>query len=230
MNEPEKLKRRWGKLQWGVVLSIALLLVFVMVPVIYNVVIDRAYRARQARNGKSIILSLKVFAQDCGSRYPDGFQNRHVTANSVFRTLIHDEIVGDERVFDGLISPYFGDGRIGSSPDFLQAVEPGENHWMMLGEMTTMDESQHPLIFENALDSKWPPRWKPASSNRIMRGRTWRGDQVLVGLNDGSVTAVKTRLIDELVTLPESMLHGLDGKPWTKIRVLDIEERRISPQ
>lgn len=225
MNEPEKPRKGWGCLQWGVVIVVFFIFSSLAVP-LYNMLLFTAYQERQAHSGRRIILSLKVFAQDWKGRYPDSFIDQATTANKVFRRLIHEEILADDFIFGGEISPYHADGKIGSAPDYAKAVEPGENHWMMLGGQSLHHPPDHPLIYENALDSAWPPHWKPHSKGTMVRGRTWSAGQVLIGLNDGSVVIAKTRDPADTFQLPAAMQVDQSGKPWDDIKVLDIEEKK----
>ncbi len=224
MNEPEKPRKGWGWTQWLCVLLV-IGLTPLLVQVIFNGVMDLAYRGRQAQNGKKIIFAFKIFANDNGSTFPD-VRAKRTTANQVFRDLIAYEIVEDEQLFSGELSPYVADGIIGEAPDFKEAVQPGENHWAVLGGLTTHDQSNHPAIYENALDDTWPPKWKSELANRATRGGVWRGNKILVGLVDGSISIVKTRRVGSALTLPEAMLRDPEGKPWTYIKVLDIEEKK----
>jgi hypothetical protein len=213
-------------MQWLCVLLVVCLTPF-LVSVIFNQVIDLAYRGRQAQSGKKIILAFQIYANDNGSTFPD-VRAKLTTANQVFRDLIGYDIVDNEQLFSGEVSPYQADGFIGDAPDFKAAVQPGENHWVVLGGLTTSSYPRHPAIYENALDSTWPPRWKPDSALRPIRGRVWQGNKIIVGFVDGSISIVKTRQVGETLTLPESMLLGFDGKPWDDIKVLDIEEKKAA--
>lgn len=224
MNEPEKPKKGWGWMSWAVVALVSGL-VALLVPVIHNMVVDLAFRNALSTKGREVIRTFKSFASDYGSRYPDRLGNP-TSSNQVFRNLILDEYVASENIFGGVNSPYVEDGIIGEAPDFKEAVLSGENHWVVLGGLGTFIHPSHPLIYENAIDAGWPPKWKPMSANQFIRGRTWRGDKILVGLNDGSISVVKTRLVNETLTLPEPMLLSYDGKPWDDIKILDIEEKK----
>lgn len=224
MNEPEKPKKGWGWMQWLCMLLVVCLTPL-MASVIHDSVIDLAYRGRQAQSGKDIIFAFKVFANDNGSTFPD-VRAKLTTSNQAFRELIKHEYVETENLFGGYISPYVSDGFIGGAPEFEKAVQPGESHWVVLGGLTTHTQNAHPVIYENAIDSTWPPKWKPDSANHFTRGRVWKGNKVLVGLVDGSISIVKTRQVGDTQTLPESMLLGFDGKPWDDIKVLDVEEKR----
>ncbi len=211
-------------MSWAFV-ALVICLTILLVPGIFNSVLDLAYRNRLSIKGRDIIFAFKIFANENGSRYPDRM-GTPTSSNQVFRSMIREDVVADETLFGGIISPYMEDGIIGKAPDFKEAVSSGENHWVMLGRLGTFIHPAHPVIYENALDATWPPKWKPESANHFIRGRTWRGDKILVGLNDGSISIVKTRLVNGALTLPEPMLLSYDGKPWDDIEVLDIEEKK----
>jgi hypothetical protein len=97
---------------------------------------------------------------------------------------------------------------------------------MMLGGLTVHDNSQHPLIYENAVDSSWPPKWVSNSERRPIRGRTWKGGKILIGVNNGSVYIQPTKLVDGKLTLTSTALLDKSGRPWDDIKVLDTEEKK----
>jgi hypothetical protein len=57
---------------------------------------------KAVNNCKQIILSLKQYAKDADSAYPDGRHPELKSANQVFRVLFKDDIVVDERIFAAL--------------------------------------------------------------------------------------------------------------------------------
>jgi hypothetical protein len=228
MNEPERPKKGWGRTHWSTVVFVLVLAALMWKP-LFNEVLNAAYQQRQARNGQSILLALRVFANDNSSRYPDSFGSYHGSANRAFRGLISQEVVTDERIFGGVISPFYGDGDLGHAPNFEKAVSPGENHWMMLGSLSSHSHPTQPLIFENAIKAAWPPKWVAGSERRPIRGRTWHRGIVLVGLNDGSIVPVKTTRSGEVQSQPESMTQNPASHFWDKIDVLDVEPRLSEP-
>jgi hypothetical protein len=224
MNEPERSKKGWRRLQWGVIVFLALVGALMWQP-LCNEVLNTTYQQRQARKGQSILFALRVFANDNSSRYPDSFGAYHGSANKAFRGLLSQGVVEDERIFGGEISPFYGDRDHGQAPNFEKAVGPGENHWMMLGALSSHSHPTQPLIFENALKATWPPKWVVGSERRPIRGRTWHRGVILVGLNDGSLVPVKTTRSGDELSLPESMTRNPASQFWDKIEVLDVESR-----
>lgn len=138
-----------------------------------------------------------------------------------FRKLFKSDVVQDERVFRSERSPYIPDGEIGSAPDFSKALEPGENHWMLVAGLSNASPDRTPLFFENALDTSWPPKWLPGFFMHHVRGHSWRGKGIVVGFNDGSTLLIPLKKQGDYLTLPDDVLEGLPS-----LKVLDIEERR----
>jgi hypothetical protein len=146
MNEPEQPKKGWGWMSWAVVAGVILMFA-ILVPALFNSVLNVIYQMRQMHSCKSVTTSLRIFANDFKGHYPDSLVRYSGTANKAFKGLVAEGYADDERIFGGEISPFYADGRIGLGPDFAGAVGPSENHWMMLGGLTVHDNSQHPLIY-----------------------------------------------------------------------------------
>jgi hypothetical protein len=53
-----------------------------------------------------------------------------------------------------------------------------------------------------------------------VRGRSWRGKEILVAFNDGTQFLVPLKKQGDFLTLPDDVLQGLPP-----LKVLDIEER-----
>lgn len=222
MNEPEKPKKGWRCLQWVVVL---LVLFFSGLYGLYwmSGIADMGDMSSDCSNNRQIIMAMRIWAMDHDEAYPDSVSEPNATANVVFRQLIQDEIVSDERIFGGRRSPFRPDGNIGVEPDFKQAVEAGENHWMIVAGLTTKSPGHYPLVFENTLTPSWPLQW--SRSHKTVRGRSWRGGRIIIGRNDNSVN-VETLVKDgEQYVLPELPNQKLDDKRLTDFKLLDIEEK-----
>lgn len=170
---------------------------------------------------RGIVMCLKTWAHDHSGEYPDSIVGENASANMAFRELFKSDVVQDERVFRGERSPYFADGEIGSAPDFTKALEPGENHWMLVAGLSNASSDRTPLFFENALDASWPPKWLPGFFMHHVRGRSWRGKGIVVGFNDNSTLLVPLKKQGNYLTLPDDVLQGLPA-----LKVLDIEERQ----
>jgi len=169
---------------------------------------------------RGIVMCVKTWAHDHSGNHPDSILGEKATANMAFRELFKSDVVQDERVFRGERSPFIPDGEIGSAPDFTKALEPGENHWMLVAGLSNASPDRTPLFFENALDTTWPPKWRPGFFMHHVRGRSWRGKGIVVGFNDGSTLLVPLKKQGDYLTLPDEVLQGLPP-----LKVLDIEER-----
>jgi len=214
----ERSQNEWG---WGdVVLGIAVLVsLSLMVPTI-NMKAPIANQMKATSNCKQIITAMLVYASDHNGKYPTGG-----TANETFRKLIVADILQDERLFGCPSSPFVPDVNVGTSPDFLDAVGRGENHWMLVDGLRDDSSGEAPLVFENALDASWPPVWDGSLYNGVRkRGQTWKGGRIVVGNNDSSVSVEKLSGKDQ-------RRLSFDPATWQKLmesipqaRVLDIEE------
>jgi len=70
-----------------------------------------------------------LYAAEHGGNYPDAAAPSATSSNEVFRQLFITEIIDNEMIFGCPHSPANPDGKIGSAPDFSDAVKAGENHW-----------------------------------------------------------------------------------------------------
>lgn len=165
-------------------------------------------------------MALKTWANDNSGKYSDSTLGEKATSNMAFRELFKSDIVQDERLFRGVRSPFIPDGEIGSASAYPLALQPGENHWMLVAGLSNESPGRTPLIFENALDTSWPPKWRPGFFMHHVRGRSWRGKEIYVGFNDGSTIPVPLKKQGDYLTLPDDVLQGLPP-----LKVLDIEER-----
>ena len=118
---------------------------------------------------------------------PDG-----ETANEVFRSLIVEGHIDSESVFGCRRSDFVPDGKFGNPPSYERALEPGENHWMMVvwPEGTERKRSK-PFIIEAADMSMGAPLWHPWEKESTAPGRTWTSNRLIVVMGDGSVSTYK---------------------------------------
>jgi hypothetical protein len=185
-----------------------------------EVVADKATQMDATSNARQIIMAMKAYASDHSGAYPTGR-----TANEAFRKLLQEEILEDERLFGCPFSPFVPDDEIGEAPDFSKAVGPGENHWMLVDGLTDRSQAESILVFENALDSSWPPVWDGSGFDKVRkRGQAWKGGRVIIGLNDNSVSITKLNRADnhQLTLDPNAWKAQLN--PEHPPVVLDIEE------
>lgn len=187
------LRKGFTLIELLVVITIIAILASLAVPT-FNVIQDMANQSTTSNNCRQIIMSMKIFAQDNNSLYPDTVNNPQtggpaVTANDAFRLLIINEVIQDERIFGAKASPYQPDGNIGTQPSYDRALMSGENHWALTQGQSTSSSGIIPLVFENPLAPSWPPMWNCDAAGQPKPGRAWRGGKIIIGRNDGSCAA-----------------------------------------
>ena len=110
---------------------------------------ERLGRARKTATQAKVIHGwLMAYANDHGGVFPTG-----TNANAAYRELFKINAGASEDVFyiDG--DPYHNsardgrpDGNVGREPDYLQALEPGENAFAYVSGLTASDPARLPLI------------------------------------------------------------------------------------
>ncbi len=80
------------------------------------------------------------------------------------------------------------------------------------------------LIFENALDGTWPPKWRSDAVMQPVRARTWRGGKIIVGFNDNSVTVETLEKAGGFLALPQKITGTAENSSESKLKVLDVED------
>ena len=222
MNEPEKPKKGWGWLLWGVVIVVLLLLVSLWWT-IFIVTKDIANQSSVSNNARKTIMAMKIWAHDNGGAYPDSAFQERTTANQVFRKLIQDEIIEDERIFGGKGGYFVGDGNIGTAPAYDEAVKPGENHWMITAGQNTNSSTETPLVFENAITSTWPLRWFSTHQGESIRGSVWPKGKIIVGFQDNRVELIELQKQNNVMVLPDKVMIPKGKTPLPPLKILDIE-------
>ena len=185
------LNRGFTLIELLVVITIIAILASLAVPT-FNVIQDMANQTSTSNNCRQIIMSMKIFANDNNSIYPDTYNNpqtggQAITSNDAFRVLIQEDIIQDERIFGAKASKFIPDGNVGTAPSFDQALQAGENHWALTQGQTTSSNGIMPLVFENPLAPSWPPQWNCDAAGQPREGRSWRGGKIIIGRNDNSV-------------------------------------------
>lgn len=211
--EPRTHKQGWGCTHWAILMLVIAGAVSIIIPTI-GLTSYKSPQVKATSNCRPIISALKLYAGDHGGAYPDSDPSLPQTANTAFRLLFKEGIVPDERIFGYPESPYKGDNKIGTPPDYAKAIEANENHWMMVTGQSENTSNTIPLVFENTMKAELPLRWDVANAGKPVRGRAWARNKIVVGLNDNSVSVVK--LNDDGTPRLE-----LDLPPDAKI--LDIE-------
>jgi hypothetical protein len=171
---------------------------------------ERAGLVSGINNCRQIVTSLKIYASDNSGSYPDVSNREFLSSNEVFHELFTSGVLTTESIFGSPESSFRPDSNIGEKPDFIEAVKPSENHWAMTKGLSDSSPSSLPLIFENPAETTWPPRWNAFSVTRPVPGRAWSGGKVIVGMNDGTVSARKltARVGKNLELTPDA-----EGKP-----------------
>ncbi|MCF7788227.1 MAG: hypothetical protein K9N47_19040 [Prosthecobacter sp.] len=227
-------QERWGCLQWGIVLVVGLL-ASVLMFYLPRMISRPALQVRGVMNCKNIMLSLKLYAKDNGSAYPDaGLSAASAkSANQIFHRLFEERITADERIFGCPNSVFVPNADIGTAPGFSQALTPGECHWMLLKFQTDSSNGNMPVVVENALNASWPPKWDVSDPSSNKRGRVWKGNKIIIGRNDGSV-AVERLSPDGTIDWRRMNNSGYGNKSWidtlspeqiAKLSYWDIEEK-----
>ncbi len=224
-SENKPPKRKWGCREWFLaLLAVCTVIGGVLAYVVYQIMIEAASQTNCINSCRQITMAMHIYANDHLGKFPDTVDPSLTSANQVLRRLIQDEIIQDERVFGAKYSPFIPDGELGT--DYVQSVQPGENHWMITGGLNEGSPQHYPFIFENALSALWPLVWAPRSKRELRRGRTWSANGILIGRLDSSVTVEHLIQTKEGLTLPDSVLKPEGEAPFPPLHVLDIEERK----
>lgn len=177
-------------------------------------------------NCRQIIAALKLYASDHQDRYPDADASAPKTSNQVFRILIREGYLEDERCFGARGSKFNPDNIIGDAPKLPEALEAGENHWAMTKGLSDSSAALTPLVFENPTSATWPPTWNVDAAGRKERGRAWRGGKIIIGLNDSSVMPIRLAASKGTNVGPKYEADGKNAftRAGMNFEVLDIEE------
>jgi hypothetical protein len=222
MNEPEKPKKGWGWLQWGVVATVIVGGILLWISTA-RVMSDMGDHSSVSKISRQIMMAMKIWAHENDGAYPDfGFSERP-TANQVFRKLIHEGILEDERIFGAKKSLFVPDGKIGVAPTFDEAVKPGENHWMITAGQNSKSSGEVPMVFENAITSAWPLRWHHGHENEPIRGRTWTRGKIIVGFQDNHVEVIQLERKGDVMVLPDAVMIPNGKTPLPPLKIVDIE-------
>lgn len=193
---------------------------------------------------KGIMVHLYKYADTHEGRYPDGVRPGLRSANEVFREFFKEGGVTSERPFAPISGSVFRcDLQVGEAPDFKNALQAGECHWMLLKGQSASSHPKTPVLIESALSASWPPSWNVSPppfpwfglrNSDKTRGQAWKGRRVVIGRNDGSVDVEQ---LSPWGTLDWYSPNNLDknGKSWidyltpkqlAKLEYWDIEEKK----
>jgi hypothetical protein len=225
MSESKPDRRGWSVLQICVTVLGVMFLIGIIIPVQPSWQ-DKAMQAATMGNARQIVTALLIYAQDHKGRYPDADLPGASSSNEVFRRLIQEEILEEERIFGAKVSKYVPDNNIGVRSEYAQALEVGENHWAMTAGVTKESSQLTPMVFETPAVASWPPLWNADAASKTVKGRTWPKAKIIVGFHDLSVQAIQLNPKTGPAVGPE---RGADGKDiFTRAKpsmtVLDILE------
>lgn len=189
MNEPANKKRGWAPIHIIVGIVAGLLVIGALIPP-FNIVSAKAPQSATLGNARQVITALKLYAGDHNGAYPDSALPDAKSSNEVFRLLIREGVLQDERIFGAKVSPFMPDNDIGDAPQYHKALEAGENHWAMVKGLTDKAIATSVVILENPFTAS-PLRWAEGDGKKAFKGRTWKGGAIIVGFNDTSVQAMK---------------------------------------
>lgn len=241
-NEPEKPKAGCGCLMWTVAGIAVVLLLSLMMPS-HGRMSVRALQMKAGSNARQITGLMMTYAADYNGLYTDAhLPQEGLTANAAFRELVKEGLVQDETIFGSPYSSFIRDKDLGAAPDFPKALEPGENHWMMVAGQNNTTASYYPIILENAVDGTWPPRWLPGPLEipEVFRhpflgwlpqsppppGRSWKGNTILMTCNDASMETVKLVEKEGQPHLPDGILKPKGAAPLPNFKLLDVERKK----
>ena len=158
--------------------------------------------ARTVNNCRQITTVLRIYSSDYGGAYPDSLGTYFNTSNEVFRECFKADAVDNEMIFGCPMSPFQPDGKIGSKPDFAEALKPGENHWAFTKGTADTQSGEIPLAYENVAETTWPPKWNAKLAGQAKPGRTWANGRIVVGFNDLSVEVIQLDITDPEHAVP----------------------------
>ena len=197
-----RLKQGFTLIELLVVITIIAILASLALPA-FNGIQERGNITKGINNCRQIITSLKIYASDNNGAYPTAADDTQATgtgtgtgaggkSNDAFRKLFTEGVLTTESIFGCPASPANPDGNIGDkSSGYKDALKSKENHWAMTASLSDSSPASYPVVFENATDATWNPKWEVASVSQAKKGRVWSGPKIIIGMNDASVSAVK---------------------------------------
>jgi prepilin-type N-terminal cleavage/methylation domain-containing protein len=186
-----QMQRGFTLIELLVVITIIAILASLAVPT-FGRIQERGNITKGISNARQIITALRIYAADHGGNYPDvaldDEEEAGNDANTVFRTLFTEQILDAETIFGCPVSSLGNpDGDIGSAPNYENALQTKENHWMMTGGASDSASGSLPLVYENAVSADWNPTWNAKAAGTTAEGRAWSGGKIIMGQNDSSV-------------------------------------------
>jgi prepilin-type N-terminal cleavage/methylation domain-containing protein len=167
-----------------VVISIIAILAGVAMPAFTGAMKTARMNAATA-NGRSIVLALRLYAEDHGGVFPvekNGYDEPIVTANDAFRSLI--PIYCDNEAIFAVPNSKAGPKTDGKIESPTQILARGENHWAFISGLSTTSNSTWPLVVDHTDGSG------QYATDETALGGVWRGTHAIVIRTDGSAGKV----------------------------------------
>ncbi len=176
---------------------IGLLLLLSLIFPWWHMLSFQAKEMKAVSNARQIFSMLSHYAADHNGHYPDAIHPEITTSNQALRHLIIKGYALDERIFGSPVSKFVPDGNLGTSPNYEQALQPGENHWALVTGIQPATTPNKILLLEDPADPVWPPRWNADQAGKPIAGRPWSSGSlwgrhtIIIARNDRAVTLEK---------------------------------------
>ena len=184
MNKPTRKPAAFTLIELLVVISIIAILASIAMPV-YGMAMRTARMAAAMTNGRSIVMSLRMYAEDNGGVFPvdkNIYDDPILSSNDAFRSVL-PTYCDNETIFtvpNSKAGPK-ADGKI-ESPS--QILARGENHWAYISGLSGSSNSTWPLVVDHTDGSG------QYSTDETALGGVWRGTHALVIRTDASASKV----------------------------------------
>ena len=184
MNKPSRNPAAFTLIELLVVISIIAILASIAMPV-YGMAMRTARMTAAMANGKSIVMSLRLYSEDNGGVFPvdkNIYDDPIISSNDAFRSLI-PTYCDNETIFtvpNSKAGPK-ADGRVGSPSEILAR---NENHWAYISGLSSTSNSTWPLVVDHTDGSG------QYSTDETALGGVWRGTHALVIRTDASASKV----------------------------------------
>jgi prepilin-type N-terminal cleavage/methylation domain-containing protein len=177
-----------------VVITIIAILASLAVPT-FSKIQEKGNQTKGISNCRQIITAMRIFASDNNGNYPGSSTSGGTAAsdsNTAFQELFTGGVLNNENIF-GCPNSKDGnpDGKIGTAPQYSDALKENENHWALTLDQTDSSSGSMPLVFEAPKGATWDPSWDVSAGAGNKPGRAWSGAKVIIGSNDSSVALLK---------------------------------------
>lgn len=197
-----------------VVITIIAILASLALPALGKVQ-EKGYQTKGINNARQILTTLKIYASENNGSYPGSStgDSKAADSNEAFRELFASGIINAESIF-GCPNSSDGnpDGKIGTAPQFTDALVGGENHWALTADQSDSAPGSMPIVYENPKAAAWPPTWDSSPTAGNKSGRAWSGGKIIIATNDVSVQIMKLTSDGSLAGNQTASSTKLDAK------------------